>query len=52
MSTSVGVNNIADKNPPLVPGGSFSSRLNTTCNDNTCAYDTLGRFITAHHVKF
>jgi outer membrane receptor protein involved in Fe transport len=51
----VGVNNIADKNPPLVPGGSFSSCPNTTCNDNTWVgtYDTLGRYIYGHiTIKF
>jgi iron complex outermembrane recepter protein len=51
----VGVNNIADKNPPLVPGGSLSSCPNTTCNDNTWVgtYDTLGRFIYGHiTIKF
>jgi outer membrane receptor protein involved in Fe transport len=51
----VGVNNITDKNPPLVPGGSLSSCPNTTCNDNTWVgtYDTLGRFIYGHiTIKF
>jgi iron complex outermembrane receptor protein len=46
----IGVNNIADKNPPLVLNGSFSDCPNTTCNDNTWVgtYDTLGRYIYAH----
>lgn len=51
----VGVNNIADKDPPLVLNGSFSDCPNTTCNDNTWVgtYDTLGRYIYAHvTVKF
>jgi iron complex outermembrane recepter protein len=51
----VGVNNITDKNPPVVPGGNLSSCPNTTCNDNTWVgtYDTLGRFIYGHiTVKF
>jgi iron complex outermembrane receptor protein len=51
----VGVNNIADKNPPLVLNGSFSDCPNTTCNDNTWVgtYDTLGRYIYARFsVKF
>jgi iron complex outermembrane recepter protein len=43
----VGVNNIADKNPPLILNGSLSDCPNTTCNDNTWVgtYDTLGRYI-------
>ena len=43
----LGVNNVADKNPPLVLNGSFSDCPNTTCNDNTWTgtYDTLGRYI-------
>jgi len=46
----LGVNNIADKNPPLVLNGNFSDCPNTTCNDNTWVgtYDTLGRYIFAH----
>jgi iron complex outermembrane receptor protein len=51
----VGVNNIADKNPPLVLNGSLSDCPNTTCNDNTWVgtYDTLGRYIYMHaSVKF
>jgi outer membrane receptor protein involved in Fe transport len=51
----VGVNNIADKNPPLILNGSLSDCPNSTCNDNTWAgtYDTLGRYIYAHvSVKF
>jgi outer membrane receptor protein involved in Fe transport len=51
----VGVNNLADKNPPLVLNGSFSDCPNTTCNDNTWVgtYDTLGRYLYAHvSVKF
>jgi iron complex outermembrane recepter protein len=43
----VGVNNIADKNPPLILNGTYSDCPNTTCNDNTWVgtYDTLGRYI-------
>lgn len=51
----VGVNNITDKLPPIVPNGSFSECPNTTCNDNTWVgtYDTLGRYLYAHvSVKF
>jgi iron complex outermembrane recepter protein len=46
----LGVNNIADKNPPLVLNGSFSDCPNSSCNDNTWVgtYDTLGRYIYAH----
>ena len=42
-----GVNNIADKNPPLILNGELSDCPNTTCNDNTWVgtYDTLGRYI-------
>ena len=51
----LGVNNIADKNPPLVPTGTLSNCPNTTCNDNSWVgtYDTLGRYIYMHvGVKF
>jgi iron complex outermembrane receptor protein len=46
----MGVNNIADKNPPLILNGSLSDCPNSTCNDNTWAgtYDTLGRYIYFH----
>jgi iron complex outermembrane receptor protein len=50
-----GVNNIADKNPPVILNGTLSDCPNSTCNDNTWAgtYDTLGRYIYAHvSVKF
>ena len=51
----LGVNNIADKNPPLVPNGTLTNCPNTTCNDNSWVgtYDTLGRYIYMHvGVKF
>jgi outer membrane receptor protein involved in Fe transport len=51
----VGVNNLADKNPPLVLNGTLSDCPNNTCNDNTWVgtYDTLGRYLYAHvSVKF
>ena len=51
----IGVNNIADKNPPLILNGTLSDCPNTTCNDNTWVgtYDTLGRYLYAHvSVKF
>jgi len=46
----LGVNNIADKNPPLILNGTYSDCPNTTCNDNTWAgtYDALGRYIYMH----
>jgi iron complex outermembrane recepter protein len=54
----VGVNNIADKDPPVITsgGGPFPSDCPTitpngsSCNGNTfpSAYDALGRFIFAH----
>jgi iron complex outermembrane receptor protein len=46
----VGVNNIADKNPPLILNGNLSDCPNTSCNDNTWVgtYDTLGRYLYAH----
>ena len=42
-----GVNNVADKNPPLILNGSLSDCPNTSCNNNTWVgtYDTLGRYI-------
>jgi iron complex outermembrane recepter protein len=50
VSFRLGINNIADKNPPLVLNGTYSDCPNTTCNDNTWAgtYDALGRYIYAH----
>jgi iron complex outermembrane receptor protein len=50
VTLTVGVNNIADKNPPLVPSGSFSACPTVGCNDNTWVgvYDTMGRFIFAN----
>jgi iron complex outermembrane recepter protein len=49
VNVRVGVNNIADKNPPVVLGGTFGCNANN-CNDNTWVgtYDTLGRFLYAH----
>jgi iron complex outermembrane receptor protein len=46
----VGVNNIGDKNPPLILNGTLSDCPNTSCNDNTWVgtYDTLGRYLYAH----
>jgi outer membrane receptor protein involved in Fe transport len=46
----LGVNNIADKNPPLVLNGSFTDCPTNNCNDNTWVgtYDSLGRYIYAH----
>jgi iron complex outermembrane recepter protein len=55
VDVRVGVNNIADKNPPLILNGNLSNCPNTTCNDNTWTgtYDTLGRYLYAHvSVKF
>ncbi len=47
FSARLGVNNITDKNPPLILNGSLSDCPNTSCNDNTWVgtYDTLGRYI-------
>jgi iron complex outermembrane receptor protein len=46
----VGMNNIADKAPPVVANGNYSDCPNTSCNDNTWVgtYDTMGRYIYAH----
>jgi outer membrane receptor protein involved in Fe transport len=55
VDVRVGVNNISDKDPPLVLNGNLSNCPNTTCNDNTWTgtYDTLGRYLYAHvSVKF
>jgi outer membrane receptor protein involved in Fe transport len=50
VDVRLGVNNIADKNPPLILNGPLSDCPNNTCNDNTWVgtYDTLGRYIYAH----
>jgi iron complex outermembrane recepter protein len=47
VEVRAGVNNIADKNPPLILNGALSDCPNTTCNDNTWVgtYDTIGRYI-------
>jgi outer membrane receptor protein involved in Fe transport len=49
-SVRIGVNNLADKAPPLVANGNYSDCPNTSCNDNTWVgtYDTLGRYMYAH----
>ena len=46
----VGVNNLTDKAPPIIPSGSYSECPNTSCNDNTWVgtYDTMGRYLYAH----
>jgi outer membrane receptor protein involved in Fe transport len=50
VSIRLGVNNLTDKNPPLILNGNLSDCPNSTCNDNSWAgtYDTLGRYIYAH----
>jgi iron complex outermembrane recepter protein len=50
VSFRVGMNNIADKAPPVVANGNYSDCPNTSCNDNTWVgtYDTMGRYIYAH----
>jgi outer membrane receptor protein involved in Fe transport len=49
VSVRFGVNNIADKAPPIVANGNYSDCPNTSCNDNTWVgtYDTLGRYLYA-----
>jgi outer membrane receptor protein involved in Fe transport len=46
----LGVNNIADKDPPLILTGNLSDCPATSCNNNTWVgtYDTLGRYVYAH----
>lgn len=50
FSLRLGVNNIADKRPPLILNGTYSDCPTAGCNDNTWVgtYDTLGRYIYAH----
>lgn len=50
ISVRVGVNNLTDKAPPIIPSGSYTECPNLTCNDNTWVgtYDTLGRYLYAH----
>jgi iron complex outermembrane receptor protein len=50
ISFRFGVNNIADKAPPIVANGNYSDCPTLTCNDNTWVgtYDTLGRYLYAH----
>lgn len=49
LNVRVGVNNITDKDPPVVLGGTFGCNANN-CNDNTWVgtYDALGRLLYAH----
>jgi iron complex outermembrane recepter protein len=49
LNVRVGVNNITDKDPPVVLGGTFGCNSNN-CNDNTWVgtYDALGRYLYAH----
>jgi iron complex outermembrane recepter protein len=49
LDVRVGVNNITDKDPPVVLGGTFGCNANN-CNDNTWlgTYDALGRYLYAH----
>jgi outer membrane receptor protein involved in Fe transport len=49
-SIRVGVNNLMDKQPPIVASGNYSDCPNATCNDNTWVgtYDTLGRYLYVH----
>jgi iron complex outermembrane receptor protein len=46
----LGINNIQDKQPPVVANGNYSDCPNSSCNDNTWVgtYDTLGRYIYMH----
>jgi len=51
LDLRLGVNNIADKDPPLIASGNFSDCPNTgSCNNNTWVgtYDALGRYIYTH----
>lgn len=50
ISFRLGVNNLADKAPPIVANGNYSDCPNSSCNDNTWVgtYDTLGRYLYAH----
>ena len=55
INLRIGVNNLGDKRPPIIPNGNYSECPNTSCNDNTFVgtYDTLGRYLYAHaSVKF
>ena len=47
FNARLGVNNLTDKNPPLILNGNLSDCPTNNCNDNTWAgmYDGLGRFI-------
>jgi outer membrane receptor protein involved in Fe transport len=50
VTVRVGVNNIADRLPPLAYNGNYSNCPSSTCNDNTWVgtYDTMGRYMYAH----
>ncbi len=50
INLRLGINNLLDKNPPLVLNGTFTDCPNLGCNGNTFpgVYDALGRYVYAH----
>lgn len=46
----LGINNLTDKNPPLILNGAFTDCPNLGCNGNTFpgVYDALGRYVYMH----
>lgn len=49
LAFRLGVNNLFDKDPPIIVSGAFSDCPTSICNGNSFAqvYDTLGRFVFA-----
>jgi iron complex outermembrane recepter protein len=50
LTLRLGINNLFDKDPPVIPSGATSGCPTGPCNGNTWAqaYDTLGRYIYMH----
>lgn len=49
-SIRMGVNNLTDKQPPIIASGTYTDCPTAGCNDNTWVgvYDTLGRYLYVH----
>ena len=50
VSLRIGINNLLDKDPPIVYDGTYPSANSTWSNGNTFsqAYDVLGRYVYIH----
>jgi len=50
VTIRLGINNLFDKDPPIMVSGTFSDCPVTFCNGNTYSqfYDALGRYVYGH----